>query len=70
VDKPVDLFDLRTRFSVLRFLVDAEYGSASFVVADQPASFEVRVSTTGLLIRRAGAREAARGPDSGELGAP
>jgi hypothetical protein len=70
VDKPVDLFDLRTRFSLLRFLVDAEYGSASFVVADEPASFEVRVSTTGLLIRRAGTRDAAHGPDSGELAAP
>ncbi len=50
--KPVDLFDLRRRFPPFSFLVDAEYGSAAFIVADHPASYEVRVSTTGLLIRR------------------
>jgi len=36
---------------VLAPLVDAEYGSATFVAAGRPAQFEVRVSTTGLLIR-------------------
>lgn len=49
--KPVDLFDLVRRYSVLALLVDAEYGSASFVDVERPARFEVRVSTTGLLIR-------------------
>jgi hypothetical protein len=34
-------------------LLDAEYGSASFV-ADGPAQHEVRVSTTGWLIRKRG----------------
>jgi len=48
----VDLFELRRRFAVLAPLVDAEYGSASYVPADHPQRFEVRVSTTGLLIRR------------------
>ena len=49
--KPVDLFDLRTRYSLLRPLLDVEYGSATFAPADQPMEYEVRVSTTGLLIR-------------------
>ena len=52
--KLVDAFDLARRFRVLAPLVDAEYGSATFVGAHVPAEFEVRVSTTGLLIRRAG----------------
>ncbi len=51
--KPLDLFELRRRFPLLGWLVDAEYGSASFVPAAGPASYEVRVSTSGLLIRRA-----------------
>jgi hypothetical protein len=38
-------------------LLDAEYGSASFINSDKPAYFEIRVSTTGLLIRKVG-REA------------
>lgn len=52
-DKPVDLFHLRRRFSVLRPLVDAEYGSASFITVTRPTTFLVQVSTSGLLIRRA-----------------
>lgn len=49
--KPVDLFTLRRRFPLLRPLVDAEYGSATFISVDRVARFDVRVSTTGLLIR-------------------
>jgi hypothetical protein len=49
--KPVDLFDLARRYRLLKPLVDAQYGSASFVAATRPARFEVRVSTSGLLIR-------------------
>ena len=48
--KPVDLF-LMARRRLLGPLVDAEYGSATFVAATRPAIFEVRVSTTGLLAR-------------------
>ena len=48
--KPVDLFFLARR-RLLGPLVDAEYGSATFVTATRPTSFEVRVSTTGLLAR-------------------
>ena len=50
-DKPVDVFDLRRRYAVLAPLVDAQYGSASFVPVTGPAELEVRVSTSGLLIR-------------------
>jgi hypothetical protein len=49
--KLVDLFGLRRRYILLAPLLDAEYGSASFVPVTRPAEFEVRVSPTGLLIR-------------------
>lgn len=49
--KAVDLFELVARHAWLRFLVDTEYGSATYVDVDAPARFQVRVSTTGLLIR-------------------
>lgn len=51
-DKPVNLFDLRHRFKTLEFLVDAEYGSATFITTDTPQTLELLVSTTGLLIRK------------------
>lgn len=50
-DTPLNLFHLRQRFAMLAPLLDVEYGSATFVLADRPALFEIRVSTTGLLIR-------------------
>jgi hypothetical protein len=52
-DKAIDLFHLRQKYALLRPLLDAEYGSGTFVPADKPADLEVRVSTSGLLIRRA-----------------
>ena len=51
--RPVELFGLRQRHAFLAPLYDAEYGSATFVQVTQPANLEVRVSTTGLLIRDA-----------------
>lgn len=51
VEKPFDLFDLARRHVWLRFLVDTEYGSATYIEVRRPARFEVRVSTTGLLVR-------------------
>jgi hypothetical protein len=53
--KPVDLFWLRQRHAFLSTLLDAEYGSATFVSVTQPAELELRVSTTGLLMRDASA---------------
>ncbi len=51
LDRSLDLFDLRRRHAFLAPLLDAEYGSATFVPADRPAEIELRVSTTGLLMR-------------------
>ncbi|MDP3911883.1 MAG: hypothetical protein Q8Q14_15975 [Gemmatimonadales bacterium] len=56
VRKPFDAFDLARGSWLLRPLVDAEYGSATFIGATEPATVEVRVSTTGLLIRPVPAR--------------
>src|SRR6266850_1315211 len=53
--KPLDLFDLRKRYTFLAPFLDAEYGSAAFVPVNEPAELELRVSTTGLLIRPAAA---------------
>lgn len=52
-DRPVDLFRLRQRYAFLEVLLDAEYGSATFVPVTRPAELELRVSTTGLLLREA-----------------
>ncbi len=51
-DKPVDMFDLRRRFALLNPLLDAEYGSATFINTNSVEEFRVLVSTTGLLIRK------------------
>jgi hypothetical protein len=53
-EKTLDLFSLRRRFAILSHLVDAEYGSASFVGSTQEEELRVLVSTTGMLIRRGG----------------
>ena len=50
-DKPIDLFRLRQKYFLLSPLLDAQYGSGTFVAADKPGEIEVRVSTSGLLIR-------------------
>lgn len=52
-DKPLNLFDLRRRYTLLSPLVDTDYGSATFIMANEPIELEVRVSTSGLLVRRA-----------------
>jgi hypothetical protein len=48
----IDLFEWRQRLPWLAPFVDAEYGSATFTEVGEGARFEVRVSTTGLLVRR------------------
>ena len=50
-ERAVDLYALRQRYSFLSPLFDAEYGSATFVPVTRPAELELRVSTTGLLMR-------------------
>lgn len=52
--RPVDLFALRRRHAFLETFVDAEYGSGTFVPVSKPAELEVRVSSTGLLMREVG----------------
>jgi hypothetical protein len=51
-NKPLDLFDLRRRYRFLGPLVDAEYGSATFLPALNEGRYTLRVSTSGLLIRK------------------
>lgn len=52
-DRPVEITGLLERLPFLERLVDAEYGSATFVDVDRPRRLEVRVGTDGLLIRPA-----------------
>ena len=52
-ERMIDLYALRQRNTFLAPLLDAEYGSATFVPVNKPAAFELRVSTSGLLIREA-----------------
>ena len=51
--KPVDLFDLRSRYTFLAPFLDAEYGSATFISVNKAKKVKVLVSTTGLIIRTA-----------------
>lgn len=51
-ERALDLFALRRRYELLAPVLDAEYGSASFVPVTEPARFELRVSTSGLLLRK------------------
>jgi hypothetical protein len=55
--RPLDLFDLRRRYGFLAPFLDTEYGSASFVPVNRPVELELRVSTSGLLIREANPRQ-------------
>ena len=53
-DKPLDMFNLRLKFAMLKPLLDAEYGSATFINSSSADEFRVMVSTSGLLIRKNG----------------
>jgi hypothetical protein len=48
---PLDAFVLRRKHDLLAPLLDASYGSATFTPAGRRSTIEVRVSTTGLLVR-------------------
>jgi hypothetical protein len=50
-ERLIDLVALRAQHGALAWLMDAEYGSATFVPADRPVELELRVSTSGLLLR-------------------
>ena len=49
----IDLFDVRRRCSFLKWFVDAQYGSATFVPAGVEEELVLWISTSGLLIRPA-----------------
>jgi hypothetical protein len=51
-EKPFDLFQYVKERTWLAPFVDAEYGSGTFIEVREPGMYEVRVSTTGLLIRK------------------
>jgi hypothetical protein len=51
-DKPLNIYDLRQRFTMLNPLLDVEYGSATFIRSNRREEFRILVSTTGLLIRK------------------
>ena len=65
--KPLDLFHLRRRHPLLGWLVDAEYGSGTFIATDDQALFDVLVSTSGLLIRKRGSLNEGGPPSSPSL---
>lgn len=50
-EKPVDMFRVAETLGFLEPLVDAVYGSAAFIPAREGSSYELRVSTSGLLFR-------------------
>ncbi len=50
-NKFFNMFDLRQKYLLLSPLLDAEYGSASFINSDRAEEFRVMISATGLLIR-------------------
>lgn len=47
----LDLFALRKAHPLLAPLVDAEYGSGTFIAPSDRGRYEIRVSTSGLLVR-------------------
>ena len=54
VQKPIDFFDLATRFSFLDPLLAHEYREAALVPSGSSQTFEVRVSESELLVQRTG----------------
>ncbi len=50
-NKGLNMFNLRQRNAFFSPLLDAEYGSAAFIHPGKSSRFEIRVSTSGLLIR-------------------
>jgi hypothetical protein len=51
-DRILNMFEIRRRFAALSLLLDAEYGSATYIDVNNAEELKVMVSTTGLLIRK------------------
>jgi hypothetical protein len=49
--KVVNMYSLRMRFLVLKPLLDAAYGSATYVEVEKNTTLHIMVSTSGLLVR-------------------
>lgn len=49
----LDIVGLARRFPLARQVFDAQYGSATYVPVEGPAELELKVSTSGLLLRQA-----------------
>jgi len=52
--KPVDIYSLADQHQWLTPLLDTSYGSATFADISEPGIWELRVSTSGLLLRKTG----------------
>jgi len=52
IKKPVDLYSMVEEHRWLNPLVDTSYGSATFADIGEPGIWELRVSTSGLLLRK------------------
>ena len=50
-ERTLNAFALRQKYDLLGLMVDAKYGSSVFVPADRPMSYELRVTTSGLIMR-------------------
>jgi hypothetical protein len=50
-DNPVNLLELSKRLNI-KPLLDAEYGSGTFVPVEDQSSYTIMVSSTGLLVRK------------------
>ncbi len=46
-----DLFDLRRKYPLLGWLVDAQYGSAAFIPIENTQQFQLSISNSGLVLR-------------------
>jgi hypothetical protein len=53
-NRMLNIFDLRKKWTFLHPLLDAAYGSATFVDIESQGTYDIMVSTSGLLIRRQG----------------
>jgi hypothetical protein len=51
MQKDLDLYYLRKQYTTLSFLVDAEYGSAAFFLANIPKKIDLFVARSGLMVR-------------------
>ncbi len=49
--RKLDLFDLSQKYSFLQPLVDAQYGSGAFIDVSANKSYQINVTTSGLIIR-------------------